>query len=51
MKLVDSLAKLPHLLVTALALLLCVAVVVVDGIVGHVYSLVRSHILSSSRSW
>jgi diguanylate cyclase (GGDEF)-like protein len=45
MKLVDSLAKLPHLLVTALALLLCVAVSVVDGIVGHAYSLVPFYLV------
>jgi diguanylate cyclase (GGDEF)-like protein len=45
MKLVDSLAKLPHLLVTALALLLCAAVSVVDGIAGHVYSLVPFYLV------
>jgi diguanylate cyclase (GGDEF)-like protein len=40
MKLVDSLAKLPHALITGVALFICVVVGVVDGIVGHVYSLV-----------
>lgn len=45
MKLVDSLAKLPHSLVTVLALLLCVAVGVVDGIIGHAYSLVPFYLV------
>jgi diguanylate cyclase (GGDEF)-like protein len=45
MTLVDSLAKLPHWLVTALALFICVAVGVVDGIVGHVYSLVPFYLV------
>ncbi|HIJ86773.1 MAG TPA: GGDEF domain-containing protein [Desulfuromonadales bacterium] len=45
MKLVDSLAKLPHSLVTALALFLCIAVGVVDGVVGHVYSLVPFYLV------
>lgn len=42
MNLVNCLDKLPQSLVTVLALLLCVAVGVVDGILGHVYSLDHS---------
>ncbi len=45
MKLVDYLAKLPHWLVTLLALFLSVAVSVVDGIVGHVHSLVPFYLV------
>ena len=40
MRLVYCLDKLPPSLVTVLALLLCVVVGVVDGILGHVYSLI-----------
>lgn len=40
MKLVYYLDKLPRSLITVLALLLCVVVGVVDGIFGHIYSLV-----------
>jgi diguanylate cyclase (GGDEF)-like protein len=40
MKLVEFINKLPRSVVTVLALFLCVVVGVVDGIIGHVYSLV-----------
>ena len=45
MRLVDLLARLPRSVVTALALLLCVVVGVLDGMNGPLYSLVTFYLV------